>query len=207
MLELVKEETLTQKPQNPRTQKPPKNLSWQATGECNISLNTADFNQVSPHRIEVIDSYERMGTHYAFGSVGIGSLLWTLNLYFNNNLFWIPAVFITLFLSIGGLYPFLAKKTGVFDKQLDYFWAGSIKLTEPSELHSLKIKCRLSDVVGVQFLDELVEDTDGDYYIYEINLVFASGNRLNVVMDTDGVGVKTVAQFLVTFLKVPLFEE
>jgi hypothetical protein len=92
----------------------------------------------------------------------------------------------------------------IFDLNLGYYWEGRNKIS-PIDMKKVKNRCRLQDIHAIQLLERYCNDS-GLYYSYELNLVLKDGKRLNVMDHSRRAHIRSDAQRLGQFLKVPIWD-
>lgn len=110
-----------------------------------------------------------------------------------------------------GIYTLVkAGRDGVFDKRTGWYWKGRSHLNSPDDIRQQKDATRLSDILGVQLIAELVRDSgsgtqpSSTYYSYEINLVTRDRGRINVMDHGNPDAVAKDAHAIADFLNVPV---
>lgn len=68
-------------------------------------------------------------------------------------------------------------------------------------------KILLSDIKGLQIIDENCYTENSRYISYEINLVFADGTRINVMDHGEKESILDNAEILSDFLNIPILNE
>jgi hypothetical protein len=109
------------------------------------------------------------------------------------------------FASVVGYQSFT--KPIVFDKQLGYFWKGKKTPEDVSNVDSIKIHACIKDIYAVQLIAKyLSSEGDKTSYSYELNLIIADSERINVLDHGKLDKIREDAQKLSNFLEKPLWD-
>ncbi|MCP4656821.1 MAG: hypothetical protein GY856_15535 [bacterium] len=146
------------------------------------NIGTHSLKRVSRKRVE----FKARGTALLFpsifmvGGTGLAIGMTPGGIGGDTNMLYIGVPFgIALFLA-----GFLALRdwttSRIFDLDTGYYWKGGDR---PVNMQSTKEHCRLGDIHAIQLLQEYIRSSSNKlpYFSYELNLVLANGNRINVV--------------------------
>lgn len=101
------------------------------------------------------------------------------------------------------------KTPRIFDFDIGYYWKGRCKASDIAR-ESRKESCQLADIHAIQLLQEYCESNGRDggtsYFSYELNLVLANGDRLNVVDHGERSMIRSDAKKLAKFLDVAVWD-
>lgn len=109
------------------------------------------------------------------------------------------------FMIFGAIVYVKTNKSIVFDKTHGYYWK---RKGEPN-FNSMDDKglVKLSEIVSLQIIQELVSGSKKSYMSYEINLILKDNSRLNVIDHGDKDSLIQDAQQLADFLEKPLWKK
>jgi len=91
----------------------------------------------------------------------------------------------------------------MFNKRIGLYWKSRQTLFSSIFTDKEAFSVNLEDIEAVQLLPEHVSSSDGSYYSYEINLILANKERLNVVDHGHKESALKDANYLAEFLDVP----
>lgn len=187
-------------------------IDWQPLQEGGTNFKTTELVQLASHRVQTKPAKAQQIFAGAFIFFGVVSMFFVLRHIMAADTFsgfvLIPALFSLLFSGIGVAalyYP----RPRIFDKHTGWFWRGSPKLFQSSEMQQLACACQLSQIKALQIIDEYISSTDSDghsssYHSYELNLVLKDGSRLNVMDHGNKDSIEADASMLAEFLGVPV---
>lgn len=109
------------------------------------------------------------------------------------------------FMGFGVFIYMRTNKNIVFDKTHGYYWKrkGNPNFNSIDDQGLVK----LSEIVGIQLIQEFVSGNKNSYYSYEINLILSDNSRLNVIDHGDKNSIIRDAQQLADFLQKPLWKQ
>lgn len=103
---------------------------------------------------------------------------------------------------IGLKYLYKNLEPIVFSKNFNLFWAGYLN---PIQKNSLKNSKKLDQIIAIQLLWKLSESHYIFGYIYELNIVLETKERVNIISHMDRNLMIKEAEILAKFLNVPLY--
>lgn len=112
----------------------------------------------------------------------------------------------TVFVLLGAFFYYLFTIPVVFDKHKGVFWKNRKSPSKLTNKRFLERSTELNNIHAIQLIAECVEDSDGDYSSYEMNLVMKNGDRINVVDHGDDKQLKEDANKLSLFLRKPVWD-
>ena len=92
-----------------------------------------------------------------------------------------------------------------FDKLTGYYWQGDESLTQINQIKKAKGATLLSNIIGIQILDEGTSGRSSSNPAYELNLILKSNQRVNVTDHGDRGTIINNANALSAFLNVPVY--
>lgn len=109
------------------------------------------------------------------------------------------------FMGFGVFMYIRTKNKIVFDKTHGYYWKrkGDPNFNSMDEQSLVK----LSEIVGIQLIQEYVSGNKNSYYSYEINLILSDNSRLNVIDHGHKNSIIRDSQQLADFLQKPLWKQ
>jgi hypothetical protein len=147
------------------------------------------------HRLK-LESPQRLVRHATSGALAFGGLFLAAGLLVGTlmlgEMAWMGLIFL---LGFGGGGAYLLReftRARTFDRSTGEYREGRSRV------------CALSEISGVQLLDEYVSGSESSYTSWEINLVLADSRRFNVTDHGDGESARADAALLARFLGVPL---
>ncbi len=114
----------------------------------------------------------------------------------------IPLVFVGASLYL--LYKLFEKI--VFDKRKGIFWKGYKQPSRLEKSESVSNSIRLDQIYAIQLITEFIDDSDSNFYSYELNLILENGERLGVIDHGNQDRIRDNAFTLGKFLAVPVWE-
>jgi|GEM_PF-2228530 len=93
----------------------------------------------------------------------------------------------------------------VFDKSRGWYWKDRKSPTAVVDKSSLQEFGKINDIIAVQLIPKLVEDSEGDYYSFEVNLVLKDCSRVHVIDHGSKDAIEKQANKLSSFLDIPLW--
>lgn len=184
-------------------------VSWKPLLPGGSNVTTHKLEYVSE---ELVAFASTIGARlFTLAFAGIGGLVFLMGLVLlnsANNFF--PAIMMTSFgalFAIVGIWMFFRFDEAImFDKERGLYW----KANKPPRLDRKTIKrsncCHLEDIAGIQLLEERVRSGQTSFFSYELNLVLADGNRLQVIDHSNLDQIRMDAATLGTFLDVPVWD-
>ena len=121
------------------------------------------------------------------------------------------SIFLLLFgviFFVAGIYTVRGRKPLHIDKGIGVYYYGhqyDYKKKYPREHQG-----ELTDIQGIQFLEEYCESSDPDsssYWSYEINFVFEDASRLNILDHGNHEAAWSDAETIAKYLNVPLWSQ
>ncbi|MCD2259020.1 hypothetical protein [Psychroserpens luteolus] len=89
----------------------------------------------------------------------------------------------------------------VFDKSINRFYKGFHK----DKTKIRKDLIRLSDIVAIQIIGEIIEDDDSKFNSFELNIVLSNTSRINITDHNNLKGIIADAETLSKFLDIPIW--
>lgn len=86
-----------------------------------------------------------------------------------------------------------------------YYWQGDESLTQIDQIKKTKGATLLSNIIGIQILDEQIGDKKSKHTSYELNLILKSNHRIDVTDHGDRGAIINGANVLSTFLNAPIY--
>lgn len=188
------------------------NTDWQPLQEGGTNFKTTELIQLASHRLQTKPAKAQQIFAGVFIFCGLVSMFFILRHIMATATFsWsmlIPVPFSLLFSGIG-MAALYYPRPRIFDKHIGWFWCGSPKLFQSSEIQPLACACQLSQIVALQLIGEHISSTDSDgrsssYRSYELNLVLKDGSRLNVMNHGNKDSIEADASTLAEYLGVPI---
>jgi len=110
-------------------------------------------------------------------------------------------IFGAIFSCAGFYFLLYYLKPRVFSKTTNYFYKGFRKNINRNTKNSIP----LNRIVALQIIGETIEDDDGDYKSFELNIVIDDATRLNVIDHGNLTKVIDDAKILSEFLDIPIW--
>ena len=92
-----------------------------------------------------------------------------------------------------------------FDKLTGYYWQGDESLTQIEQIKQTKDATLLSDIIGIQIIEEEVGMGESRTTSYELNLILKSNHRINITDHANKKAIISNANGLSNFLNVPVY--
>lgn len=185
-------------------------VDWYPLASGGANFKTSQLVKVNSSRLEVANSTGA----FLFASVfiAVGLVVFSLMTYSLvtgvNKLSWAvlaPLLFSGVFASVGALFLYFPRPR-VFDKKLGWFWVGNKSIKREQAFLGLKKSARLAEIDAIQIITEHVRGGNSSYTSWEINLVSADAQRLNVMDHGNKTSILKDAKLLGEFLNVPIWE-
>jgi hypothetical protein len=186
--------------------------SWHPAAPGGASFGTHRLKQTSALRVEFAPTAAWKLFSLAFFVAGSGVLVFHLNRFdldsivLSNGRTYAPLIIGTVFSLVGFGMWWFGSTPRVFDRARAMFWRGR---RQPAMMSSGGHKgpwTPLSAIYALQLISEYVSGDKNSYYSYELNLVLADGNRINVVDHGNLEHLRADAQTLARFLDRPIWD-
>lgn len=118
----------------------------------------------------------------------------------------LPMLVGLVFAILGGCMYYFGTSPVVFDRGSNYYWKGRRSPDLMMDRDAADNWTELDKIHALQLISEWCRGDKSSYYSYELNLVLASGNRLNVVDHGNVRQLREDAARLAGFLEVPVWD-
>ena len=118
----------------------------------------------------------------------------------------LPSTICGVFVVAGILLYYFFTIPIVFDKNKGIFWKARKSPGKLVDKKLLKCSLEFGNIHAIQLVAECLDDSDGVYESYEMNLVLKNGDRVNVVDHGDDEQIREDANKLSLFLKKPVWD-
>ncbi len=161
--------------------------SWHPAAPGGASFGTHRLKRTSANRVEFAPTVAWKLFSLAFFLAGSGVLVLHLNRFdldsmvLSNGRTYAPMIFGALFSVVGICMWWFGSTPRVFDRARAMFWRGRRQPAMMRTGGQQGLSTPLSAIHALQLISEYVSGNKNSYYSYELNLVLADGNRINVV--------------------------
>jgi hypothetical protein len=186
--------------------------SWHPAAPGGASFATHRLKQTSAYRVEFAPTLAWKLFSLLFFLVGVGVLVFHFDRFdldqvvLSNEGSYVPLIVGAIFSVVGVCMGWLGSTPRVFDQALAMSWRGRRQPAMMGTGGQKGSATPLSAIYALQLLSEYVSGNKSSYYSYELNLVLADGNRINVVDHGKLAELRADAQTLARFLGKPIWD-
>lgn len=190
-------------------------ISWHPANIGGTNFRSHKLVLTEPHRAEFRPTAGDLSFCLIFLVVGLGLILGFGAAFLSGNvafssgsplLLLIPVAVGLLFALVGGWMLYNSTAPVVFDKRIGSFWKGRGTQVERLQRRDGEPHAAFDHIHALQIISEECGSNKSIYYSYELNLVLADGNRINVVDHGNLEKMREDAGFLSRFLNVPVWD-
>lgn len=176
-------------------------VRWEPLVRGGASFRTRNLVTVSPDRLEFPASVGMKLFGGAFVAAGLLAIWLTVSAGA-----WLPMLIGLLFAGVGIWLVRGGTAPVVFDRRHGAFWKGRLPPYEARNTADIKDYATLDRIHALQIVSEHVRGNKTSYTSYELNVVLADGERINVVDHGDYKALRAHATTLAAFLDRPLWD-
>jgi hypothetical protein len=186
--------------------------SWNPAAPGGASFGTHRLKQTSAYRVEFAPTAAWKLFSLVFFLAGSGVLVFHFDRHdldravLSNQGSYVPLIVGAVFSVVGVCMWWFGSTPRVFDQARAMFWRGRRQPAMMSTSGQKGASTPLSAIHALQLISEYVSGDKSSYYSYELNLVLADGNRINVVDHGNLEHLRADAQTLGRFLGKPIWD-
>ena len=186
--------------------------AWTPAKGGGANFRTQKLVVVNSYRIEFRASIEAKIFYAIFLLAGLAMIIGLSYSRFSRGTFQfnadtiMPLLIGAVFAAIGGAMLYFGTRPVVFDKMRGCFWKGRTPPNEVIDHTALKHYSEFNRIHALQIVSELCRGKNSSYYSYELNLVLADGQRVNIVDHGNLKKLREDAKTLAEFLGKPLWD-
>ena len=190
--------------------------AWLPLKPGGTNICTRGLVDVGAHRLEFRTTAGARLFYLAFLFMGLGAMIFmpmAMDGAAAHQMF-MPILIGLIFTVVGGCMYYFGTTPVVFDRGSNYYWRGRTSPDVMPDRHAADNWTELEKIHALQIIAEWCRGSSSGsgahrsspYYSYELNLVLANGDRLNVVDHGNLRRLRKDAARLASFLDVPVWD-